>query len=153
MNTARSVRRRCSILVGAIVLALLPAAGVIAAPTEPATYRVTLSGMTPPRFTVSASLPIDGTELIMDTTRPGGIPELDAQGWPAVISNLKVTDTAGQPIGVEPPREAGWKLEQAHSGRLTIDYQVDYSPLAAHGWPAPRESGLADSSHLVLAGR
>jgi hypothetical protein len=30
---------------------------------------------------------------------------------------------------------------------------VGYAPLAAKGWPAPRESGLADASHVVLVGR
>jgi len=48
---------------------------------------------------------------------------------------------------------AGWQLAQPHTGRLTVDYEVDYTPLASRGWPAPREAALTDPDHVVLVGR
>ena len=129
------------------------AAPLTSAGTGPSAYHVKMRSVAPPRLAITASLPIDGRALEMETTRPAGIPELDDRGWPGLVSNLRVSDSTGRPVAVAPAGEAGWLLAEAHAGRLTVDYEVDYSPLAARGWPAPREAALADSSHLVFIGR
>ena len=117
------------------------------------TYRVNVLGFEPPRLSVTADLPIDGRDLRMATTRPGGIPELDAHGWPGLIVDLRVVDAAGEPLALAGAGDAGWKLAHPHRGRITLHYEVDYAPLAARGWPAPREAVFTDASHLVLIGR
>jgi len=117
---------------------------------KPATYHVTLVKVYPPRLSVAADLPIDGKALTMDTTRPAGIPVLDASGWPGLVSNLRVTNTADRRLGTMATGAAGWQLAEAYEGRLRVTYELDYSALAARGWPAPRETGLEDAEHLVL---
>jgi predicted metalloprotease with PDZ domain len=114
---------------------------------------VRLLDVAPPRLAVTAELPIAGQELRMDTTRPFGIPELDASGWPGLIAELEVSDAEGQPLAVTPVGDAGWQLAHPSKGRLTLRYEVDYSPLANLDWPAPLESGLASEDYFVLAGR
>jgi predicted metalloprotease with PDZ domain len=125
------------------------------APVDPnvATYHVKMLGLMPPRLAVTAELPIDGKELMMDTTRPGGVPELDRGGWPSFVSKLKVTDDTGADLDPASAAEAGWLLGEAHTGRLKVSYELNFLPLAARGWPAPREAVLADEGDLVLVGR
>ena len=53
-------------------------------------------------------------------------------------------------MGVGP---AGWTLARSVRGPLTLEYEVDYARLAAHGWPAPRETAFADAEHLIVIGR
>ena len=104
-----------------------------------------------PKLAVTASLPIRGQALAMDTTRPGDIPELDAQGWPALVKNLRVSDERGRPVGVTLLADkSGWRLDRELAGRLVARYEVDYSALAARKWPAPRESAFADADNLVI---
>ena len=67
---------------------------------KPAEYLVRMIPGATPKLAVTASLPIHGQALAMETTRPGDIPELDAQGWPALIKNLRVSDERGRPVGV-----------------------------------------------------
>ena len=57
--------------------------------------------------TVTADVPIDGNALTMDTTRPGGIPELDASGWPSLVTNLRVVDATGGAVEVSVASAAG----------------------------------------------
>jgi predicted metalloprotease with PDZ domain len=120
---------------------------------RPASYHVKLLSVAPPKLAVTAELMIDGQDLAMETTRPADIPELDALGWPALISNLRASDAAGRPLAVTGAGKAGWKLAQPHTGRLTVMYEVDSSPLAARGWPAPREAVFADPRNIVMVGR
>jgi predicted metalloprotease with PDZ domain len=136
----------------AALLAAQPAAG------EPglAKYDVRLLRAEPPRLAVSATLPIDGQALEMGTSRPADIPELDAAGWPALVANLRVSrvsNAAGGSLKLTSAGAKGWLLEKPHSGPLRIEYEVDYQPLAARGWPAPREAAFADADHFVLLGR
>jgi predicted metalloprotease with PDZ domain len=114
---------------------------------------VTLLDAASPKLTVTAVVPIDGSALTMDRTRPGDIPELDASGWPALISKLRVTDSAGRAIEAASAGDAGWTLARAYTGRLTLEYEVDYAALAARGWPAPREAAFVDANDIVLVGR
>lgn len=133
-----------------------PAAGApVREATGPATarYQVRMLRTAPPRVAVTAKLPIDGQALEMGTTRPAGIPELDATGWPALVANLRVSDAKGEALKVTSAGDKGWLLEQPHSGSLTVEYEVDYSLLAGHGWPAPREAVFADPDHIVAVGR
>ena len=136
-----------------LAMAALFAARAAAGEPGPARYDVRLLRVEPPRLVVSATLPIDGQALEMGTSRPAGIPELDAAGWPGLVANLRVSDVAGDPLKLTSAGAAGWLLEQPHSGPLKVEYEVDYQPLASRGWPAPRESAFADADHLVVLGR
>lgn len=119
----------------------------------PARYHVTLLQFAPPKLGVTATLPVHGSSLTMETTRPGDIPQVLKEGWPALIRNLQISDESGRPIEVEGVSSAGWGLKRAHNGWLTLKYEVDYSIAAALGWPAPRESAFEDSTLIVLVGR
>lgn len=129
-----------------ITVAAVPARGQ-------AEYRVRMLPGTPPRLEVTAHLPIRGQALEMDTTRPGDIPELDAQGWPALVGKLRVSDEHGRAVPLTPTGPSGWRLDRARTGRLALRYEVNYSILASRNWPAPRESAFADAENLVIAGR
>jgi predicted metalloprotease with PDZ domain len=107
----------------------------------------------PPRFAVEAKLPIDGRELAMATTRPGLIPELDAGGWPALVEGLEVADAEGMPLEVTRAGDGGWRLAAARTGRITLRYEVDFAPLEALEWPAPREAMWVEDGFLSLVGR
>lgn len=107
----------------------------------------------PPRLRVEANLPIEGRELSMDTTRPAGIPELDAGGWPALVIGLSAPDERGGELALERAGEGGWRLAQERSGRIEIAYEVDYAPLAAMDWPAPREACWLEEGFFSLVGR
>jgi predicted metalloprotease with PDZ domain len=135
-------------------LAALFALAQSAAATDARTarYRVRMLQAAPPKLAVTATLPIDGRTLEMGTTRPV-MPELDALGWPALIGNLRVSDAQGRPLPVTRSGPKGWLLDQPHSGPLKVEYEVDYSPLAARAWPAPREAAFADAGHVVVIGR
>jgi len=111
---------------------------------EPGRYVVSWLGEDPPRLRVEASLPIDGRELAMDTTRPGFVPELDAGGWPALVAGLSEFERAG---------DGGWRLAQPRSGRIEFTYAVDYAPLAALDWPAPREACWREEGYFSVIGR
>ena len=136
-----------------LVVAALLAARPVASEPGPAKYDVRLLRAEPPRLAVSATLPIDGQALEMGTSRPADIPELDAAGWPALVANLRVSDAAGAVLRLTSAGAEGWLLDKLHSGPLKIEYEVDYQPLAARGWPAPREAAFADADHLVILGR
>lgn len=127
-----------------------PASGTTAGEAK---YHVRLLRTAPPKLAVTAKLPIDGQALEMGTSRPAGIPEIDSAGWPGLVANLRVSDAKGEALKVTSAGTKGWLLEQPHSGPLTIEYEVDYSPLAARGWPAPREAVFADVDHIVAIGR
>lgn len=123
------------------------------AATPSAAYRIEVLRFDPPRLAITAELPIAGRDLKMDTERPADIPELDAGGWPALVSNLRVSDATGHPFEVTSSGEAGWQLAQPHNGRVTLHYEVDYAALAARSWPALREAAFADANDLVFIGR
>jgi predicted metalloprotease with PDZ domain len=129
------------------------ASAVAGVPPEPARYEVRVLQVAPPKLAVTATLPVRGQTLDMDTTRPGDIPELDARGWTALVSNLRVADANGRPVAVTPVGAAGWRLDRERSGRLKVRYEVDYSILATRGWPALREAAFADAGQMMLAGR
>jgi predicted metalloprotease with PDZ domain len=133
----------------AALLATQPAAGE----TGLAKYDVRLLRVEPPRLLIHATLPIDGQALEMGTSRPADVPELATAGWPALVANLRVSDAAGENLEVKSAGPAGWLLAKPHSGRLAIEYEVDYQPLSKRGWPAPREAAFADADHLVVLGR
>jgi predicted metalloprotease with PDZ domain len=107
----------------------------------------------PPRLRVEASLPIEGRELSMDTTRPGLIPELDAGGWPALVVGLSARDGRGSELALERAGDGGWRLAQEPSGRIELAYEVDYAPLADMDWPAPREACWLEEGFFSLVGR
>lgn len=134
-----------------LLLASAQARGEVA--PKPAEYLVRMIPGAAPKLAVTASLPIRGQALAMDTTRPGDIPELDAQGWPALVKNLRVSDEQGKPVGATPAGASGWQLEREVTGRVAVRYEVDYSALAARGWLAPREAVFVDADHRVIVGR
>jgi len=77
---------------------------------KPAEYLVRMLPGKVPKLAVTASLPIHGQALAMETTRPGDIPELDAQGWPALVKNLRVADERGRPVGITLLADVPWAL-------------------------------------------
>ena len=121
--------------------------------TRTASYQVQLVGARPGRFTVRATLPSDGAELRMAASRPGDVPEVADAGWPALVHGLTVRDAAGKAVAVAGDGPRGWKLARAVRGPLSLTYEVDLAPLAARGWPAPREAAFADIGHRIVIGR
>ena len=117
-----------------------------------ARYTVRMLASSPPRFEVTASLPVEGDALAMYTSRPGGIAELDARGWTALVRRLEVRDASGSIVPVQGVGAKGWRLRAARSGRLMIQYEVDYSLLAERDWPAQREAAIANDQHFVFLG-
>jgi predicted metalloprotease with PDZ domain len=89
----------------------------------------------------------------MAPSRPADVPEVADAGWPGLIRNLSVADPEGRDVGVTGSGADGWTLARAISGPLTLQYDVDYAPLAQRGWPAPREAAYADGDQLVVIGR
>jgi predicted metalloprotease with PDZ domain len=138
-----------------VLLAIMALTGLAHAQQDvpTATYELRMLGTGSPRVAVRATLPSDGAELSMATSRPGNVPEVADAGWPALVKNLKVTDANGDPVDVTSVGAAGWTLARSVAGLLTLEYEVDYTPLAARGWPAQREAAFADDGHLVVIGR
>lgn len=119
----------------------------------PANYIIRVLDISPPRLSVTALLPIDGDKLEMQTARPGDVPEILKQGWPALVAGLEVTDEAGARVQANAAGPAGWQLERKLRGRATVKYDVDYSLLLKDGWPALREAAYQDADHIVAIGR
>lgn len=117
-----------------------------------AQYRVRILQTALPKLAVAATLPMDGRALEMEATRPV-MPELNELGWPALVANLRVLDSQGRSLPLTRNGPKGWLLDQPHSGPLKVEYEVDYSPLAARDWPAPREAAFADTNHVIVIGR
>ena len=118
-----------------------------------ATYR--LQAISPARtvILVHATVPSDGAVLTMADSRPGDVPEVADAGWPALVKHLIVTDAQGHSVPAANTGPKGWSLAHPVRGLLTLDYQVDYAPIAAREWPAPRETAFADADHFVVIGR
>ena len=91
--------------------------------------------------------------LTMADSRPGDVPEVADAGWPALVQHLKVTDAEGRAILATETGATGWKLAHPVRGLLTLDYEVDYAPIADRAWPAPRETAFADADHFIVIGR
>lgn len=136
---------------------LLPLQAVTDAPLptdgEPAKYSVRLPEISPPRLEVTARIPIAGKLLLMEKTRPGDIPVLLSEGWPAFIRNLLVTDEVGARLDIAGRNTAGWELRASHQGWITLNYAVDFSIADSLGWPAPRELAFKDSEHFMFVCR
>jgi len=128
------------------------ASGDVPAPAV-ATYRVRLLGVSPPRFSVQADLPMKGSGLVMAASYPAELPQMAGKGWPALISSLKAFDAAGTPIALESAGAKGWTLSQPHEGRIALSYDVDFSIFAEKNWSSPLESAFADAKHVVVSGR
>jgi predicted metalloprotease with PDZ domain len=141
----------------ASLIVILSTAGSLVASASgvpaPAAYQVKVVRLTPLKLAITADLPVDGTALEMATSWPGDIPDLGAQGWPFLIAGLQVLDSGGRSLEVTRAGPAGWQLAHPYTGRVRARYEVDYAALAAKDWPAPRESGFADSGHVALIGR
>ncbi|HVS18917.1 MAG TPA: hypothetical protein VMT18_09985 [Planctomycetota bacterium] len=120
---------------------------------EPSRYVVSWVREDPPRLRVEASLPIEGRELAMNTTRPGSIPDLDAGGWPALVVDPSAVDEHGTALVLQSAGDGGWRLAQAHSGRIELRYEVDYAPFAALDWPAAREACWLEEGFFSVIGR
>lgn len=136
-----------------LVLGLLLTSEATASPPDSvATYRIRMDPNSR-RLIVSATLPLAGARLRMDTTRPAGVPELDSLGWAGLIRELRVVDGSGREVPVARDGERGWTLLRPDSTTLTLEYQVDYTPLERRGWPSPREAAYAEGESFVLVGR
>lgn len=106
-----------------------------------------------PRLHVKAFVPIRGDALAMEATRPGDIPEILKEGWPALIKDLRISDEAGRRVETASRSTEGWRLKEIRDGLLNLIYDVDYSIADSLGWPAPRETAFKDSTHFVFIGR
>lgn len=124
-------------------------------PREPgaATYRIRIVGTDPLRLAVTATLPAGDGRIVVAGSRPGGIPELDADGWPAVFTKLRAVAADGRAIATTPVGTDGWRLAERPHGAVTLHYELDLSAFEKLGWPAPRESAFARDGAIVLAGR
>lgn len=129
------------------------AAPAVAPVTESASYVVRVVETAPPRIVVSATLPSAGAELRMAQSWPGDVQEVAEAGWPGLVRNLRVADAEGREVAVTNAGAKGWTLATPIRGTLTLDYEIDLAPLAARGWPAPREAAYADADHVALIGR
>ncbi len=147
------LRWRALVRLVLLVLTLSPSQAVAQQGGVTARYLLQLHRTGQTRIAVRATVPSEGGLLTMAESRPGDIPELADAGWPALVQHLRVTDAAGEAVGVASAGPTGWTLARSVSGPLTLDYEVDYAPLAARGWPAPREAAFADADHLMLIGR
>jgi predicted metalloprotease with PDZ domain len=138
---------------GWIVAAFTACAAAAAPTTEVAKYEVKLLGASPLRFSIRADLPIHGAGLDMFSSYPAELPEMAANGWPALVFNFKAADRSGKPIALESAGAKGWKLAQAYDGRIVLSYDVDFSIFAAKSWPSPLESAYEDATHIVVSAR
>lgn len=147
--------KRQHALVAAWLLAHIFLAGGASASQQPsaASYQVELLGTAVQRILVRATLPSRGALLTIATSRSADVPEIADAGWPGLIQSLTVVDSEGRAVGVTGSGADGWTLARSVSGPLTVQYEVDYTPLAKRGWPAPRETAYADAYHLVVMGR
>ena len=108
----------------------------------PATYVVRVLALAPaPRFAVRAELRGMGDTLRMATTRPGDAPEILRQGWPALVSGLRVTTGGGDAVAATSVGPAGWVLGP-HAGTLRVEYEVDYAEKKAKA-KRPRKEARA----------
>jgi hypothetical protein len=89
----------------------------------------------------------------MFSSYPAELPEMAANGWPALVFNFKAADRSGKPIALESAGAKGWKLAQAYDGRIVLSYDVDFSIFAAKSWPSPLESAYEDATHIVVSAR
>ncbi|MBK6796014.1 MAG: hypothetical protein IPG76_04245 [Acidobacteria bacterium] len=135
----------------ALTLSAGPADAQHVVPT--ATYHLQVLDAARARVAVRATVPSDGAVLKMAESRPGDVSELADAGWPALVQDLRLTDADGLAVAVTSVSSTGWTLARSVSGPLTLEYEVDYAPLAARDWPAPREAAFADAGHLVVIGR
>ncbi|MDH4036042.1 MAG: hypothetical protein OEX18_13865 [Candidatus Krumholzibacteria bacterium] len=141
-------------LLAILLVAVVLAAGATQSQAETtAIYQIQVRDPASHRVAVRATVPGNTTELRMDTSRPGDIPEVADAGWPALVQRLRVRDAAGNSVGVTANGARGWVLARRADGPLTLEYLVDYTPLAARDWPAPREAAFADARHMVVIGR
>ncbi len=137
----------------AMIFCLVAGTAVARTSAPPAQYRVELRSADATRVVVHATLPSDGAVLSMATSRPGDVPELADAGWPALVRKLRVADESGNALVAMRNGASGWTLARPFTGTLSLDYEIDYAPLAQRGWPAPREAAFRDEDHLTVVGR
>ena len=118
-----------------------------------AAYTVSLGSIAAPRFTVKAEIPLRDDTLWVAQSWPCDLEALCDQGWPLLIRDLRVMDAAGPRLATESIGAKGWIVRGNHSGRLLLEYAVDYDSLADNGWPAPREAAFSDGAALFTIGR
>lgn len=118
-----------------------------------AEYKVTLVSLSPLMLHVNSRLPINGNMLDMEQTYPADLPEMAANGWTALISNLYVTDESNKKIEVISSGKKGWELIDSIQSFIDLSYDVDYSIFAASDWSSSLESAFADDTHAIVIGR
>lgn len=150
MNQPYLSRRAATLALGAAAAcAVSPVRAAGRAPA--ARYRVTLLGRSPIRFAVEAELPAVGERLTMGESWPAELPEMGRRGWPAVVTDLRASDTAG-PLALT-ERRNHWTLDRPASGPVRLTYGVDLSVFEAAGWSSPLESAVADDDVFSVSGR
>lgn len=120
--------------------------------SETASFQVSLHGASPLKLRVVATIPIEGDSLHMWDSYPAELPEMESKGWSALISDLSITDTAGEAIEALPVYPNRWTLSRNVRGRIRCSYEVDYSIFASQNWSSPLESAFADSNWTMIVG-
>ncbi|CAN5447590.1 hypothetical protein BH10BAC5_BH10BAC5_15140 [soil metagenome] len=118
-----------------------------------AEYKVSFISLSPLKIHVSASIPINGRTLDMDQTYPADLPEMSLKGWPALVSNLIVSDAMGNRIEIKDDVKKGWQLPDSTQSLLKLSYDLDYSIFASSEWSSALESAFADSNNAIVVGR
>lgn len=147
---------RRQLLIGASALAGAATAAQAAkrVPTTTiARFRVKTLSLDPPRFAVTAEVPINGDRLAMTDSYPAELPEMAAGGWPTLVSALTATDSAGSRLTLTPVKDQGWRLAQPVTGRVRLSYVVDFAIFAKAKWPSPLESAVADGDTAAVCAR
>jgi len=139
-------------LLGICVGAVVVAACTGNTPPE-ATYAVTVTSLAPPQFAIRAELPLTDDTLRVAQSWPCDLDVLCRGGWPALITDLRVTDAHGRALRTDSLGRRGWVVRDRHAGRVVVEYAVSHLLLAQNDWPAPRETAYADSAMLFTLGR
>lgn len=149
------VQRRQLLLAGSAAFCVatsIPASSRIA--SHPlGRYQVRVLAIDPPRFQITADLPVDGDNLAMSDSHPAELPQMAEGGWPSLVSNLAVNEPNGRPVELARLKSGGWRLTRPLSGRLHLSYVVDFAIFAKAGWPSPLESAIADDEHGAVSAR
>ncbi|MGY4517089.1 putative metalloprotease with PDZ domain [Lysobacter sp. HA18] len=91
--------------------------------------------------------------MVMAQSWPGDAEPVASGGWPALVQHLSIHDAHGHACAVVAKGSSGWDVAPTCRGALTLDYDVDYTPLQKSQWPAPRETAFRDARGVSIIGR
>lgn len=136
-----------------IALAAASPSALLAKRTLSARYRVKVLSLKPPRFSVLADLPIQGSDIEISDSYPAELPQMAAGGWPTLISGITATDATGRQIPLIARKGKGWSLAHPAAGPIRLSYIVSFDLFFKAGWPSPLESAVADEGTVAVCTR